>query len=314
MSTTNATTSSTTNTTTTTTASAPVSAPVSTSAIRIPIFQVDAFTDRLLWGNPAAVCPLDSWLPAPVMQAIALENNLPETAFIVRNGDAYDLRWFTPATEVDLCGHATLGAAHVVLTHLEPDWNEVTFHSASGPLVVARQGDGDRFGLTFPALEFTPVDPPADLLRGLGPVAPTAVYRSMDYIAVYENEAQVRAVVPDPRALSALDLRGVVVTAPGDGADFCSRFFGPKLSIPEDPITGSAHCALVPYWAERLGRTRLHAHQFSPRLGRTRTISLDCELTGDRVGLIGAARPYMTGVIQLSEEDLDQSPDPARRP
>ncbi|MEV5674711.1 PhzF family phenazine biosynthesis protein [Streptomyces sp. NPDC052179] len=273
--------------------------------ISIPIFQVDAFTDRVLWGNPAAVCPLEAWLPEPVMQAIALENNLPETAFIVRNGDAYDLRWFTPATEVDLCGHATLGAAYVVLTHLEPGWDEVTFHSASGPLVVARHGD--VFGLTFPALELSPVEPPVDLLRGLGTVAPSAVYRSMDYVAVYDSEAQVRSVVPDLVALAALDLRGVVITAPGAEADFCSRFFGPKLSIPEDPITGSAHCALVPYWAQRLGKSRMRAHQFSPRLGRTLTISLDCGLDGDRVALSGAARPYMNGTIHLSDDDLDQS-------
>ncbi|MEU5217695.1 PhzF family phenazine biosynthesis protein [Streptomyces sp. NPDC020807] len=276
--------------------------------IEIPLYQVDAFTDRVLWGNPAAVCPLEEWLPEPLMQAIALENNLPETAFIVRNGEAYDLRWFTPTQEVDLCGHATLGAAQVVLTRLEPGRDQVTFHSASGPLVVTRRG-GD-YELTFPALEFTgAVEPPAELLAGLGPVAPVAVHRSMDWIAVYESEEQVRAIVPDQRALAALDLRGVVVTAPGAEADFCSRFFGPKLAIPEDPITGSAHCALVPYWARRIGRTELRAHQFSPRLGRTRTITVDCRLDGDRVGLRGAARPYLTGVIHLSDEDLDQSPE-----
>ncbi|MFI9435623.1 MULTISPECIES: PhzF family phenazine biosynthesis protein [Streptosporangium] len=275
--------------------------------ISIPIFQVDAFTDRILWGNPAAVCPLEGWLPEAVMQAIALENNLPETAFIVRNGDAYDLRWFTPAAEVDLCGHATLGAAYVVLTHLRPDWDEVTFHSASGPLVVARHGD--KFGLAFPALDLSPVEPPESLLRGLGAPAPSTVYRSMDYVAVYDTEDQVRSVVPDQVALSALDLRGVVITAPGAEADFCSRFFGPKLSIPEDPITGSAHCALVPYWARRLGKSRMRAQQFSPRLGRTHTISLDCGLDGDRVALSGAARQYMAGTIHLSEDDLDQNPE-----
>ncbi|MER6949357.1 PhzF family phenazine biosynthesis protein [Nonomuraea sp. NPDC000554] len=274
------------------------------NVINIPIFQIDAFTDRILWGNPAAVCLLDEWLPEAVMQAIALENNLPETAFIVRNADAYDLRWFTPATEVELCGHATLGAAYVVLTHLQPDRGEVTFHSASGPLVVARHGD--LFGLTFPALGFSPVEPPENLLRGLGPSTPSAVYRSMDYVVVYDTEDQVRSVVPDQVALSALDLRGVVITAPGAEADFCSRFFGPKLSIPEDPITGSAHCALVPYWAGRLGKPRLRAQQFSPRLGRTRTINLDCGLDGDRVALFGAARQYMAGTIHLSDDDLHQ--------
>ncbi|MFI6801599.1 PhzF family phenazine biosynthesis protein [Streptosporangium canum] len=271
----------------------------------IPLYQVDAFTDRIFWGNPAAVCPLERWLPDGVMQAIALENNLPETAFIVPAGDAYDLRWFTPATEVELCGHATLGAAHVVLTRLRPGWDEVTFRSASGPLVVSRDGEG--LSLSFPVLDHRPVDPPEALLLGLGPVRPTAVYRSMDYLVVVEDEERLRSIVPDQARLGTLDLRGVVVTAPGSATDFSSRFFGPKLSIPEDPITGSAHCALVPYWARRLGRTRLRARQYSPRLGETLAIDLDCELRGDRVVLRGSAREYMSGTIRLSAADLVQT-------
>ncbi|GHH72903.1 putative isomerase [Streptosporangium violaceochromogenes] len=275
------------------------------AAIELPLYQVDAFTDRVFWGNPAAVCPLDDWLPDAVMQAIALENNLPETAFIVPDGDAYDLRWFTPATEVELCGHATLGAAHVVFTHLRPDWREVTFRSASGPLVVSR--DDGHMSLSFPALDYEPAVPPPALLSGLGPVRPQAVYRSMDYVVVLDGEESLRAAVPDQALLATLDLRGVVVTAPGSGSDFCSRFFGPKLSIPEDPITGSAHCALVPYWARRLGRTRLRARQFSPRLGGTLAIDLECELRGSRVVLRGSAKEYMSGTIRLTPSDLVQA-------
>ncbi|MFF7231768.1 PhzF family phenazine biosynthesis isomerase [Streptomyces sioyaensis] len=278
--------------------------PAPAGAIDFPLHQVDAFTDRLFWGNPAAVCPLTEWLPDAVMQAIALENNLPETAFIVPAGDDYDLRWFTPAVEVDLCGHATLGAAHVVFHHLRPGSDQVTFHSASGPLVVTK--DADRLNLTFPALEFEPTDPPEALLRGLAGPRPTAVHRSMDYIVVYENEEQLKAVRPDQELLKTLDLRGVAITAPGSRSDFSSRWFGPKLSIPEDSVTGSAHCTLVPYWARRLGRNRLTAHQFSPRLGRPLTIRLDCELRGDRVLLGGATREYLIGTVRLAAADLDQ--------
>lgn len=275
------------------------------ATVELPLYQVDAFTDRVFWGNPAAVCPLEDWLPDEVMQAIALENNLPETAFIVPVGDAYDLRWFTPATEVELCGHATLGAAHVVFTHLRPEWDQVTFRSASGPLVVSR--DGGRMSLSFPVLDYEQVDPPRALLEGLGPARPVAVYRSMDYLVVFEDEERLRSVRPDQTLLATLDLRGVVITAPGSATDFSSRFFGPKLSIPEDPITGSAHCALVPYWAQRLGRTWLRARQFSPRLGSTLAIDLECELRGDRVVLRGSAKEYMSGTIHLTASDLVQA-------
>ncbi|MEW9513668.1 PhzF family phenazine biosynthesis protein [Streptomyces bacillaris] len=267
---------------------------------------MDAFTDRLFWGNPAAVCPLDAWLPDAVMQAIAWENNLPETAFIVPAGQDYELRWFTPALEVELCGHATLGAAHVVFHHLKPGSDRVAFHTASGPLVVDRAED--RLHLTFPALRSEAAPPPEALLRGLVGPRPVAVYRSMDYIVVYENEEQLLAVEPDQGVLRTLDLRGVAITAPGSAGDFSSRWFGPKLSIPEDSVTGSAHCALVPYWARRLGRDRLTGHQFSPRLGQRRTIRLDCELRGDRVLLGGATREYLVGTVRLAPEDLDQRP------
>jgi PhzF family phenazine biosynthesis protein len=280
--------------------------------IEFQLHQVDAFTDRVFWGNPAAVCPLTAWLPDEVMQAIALENNLPETAFIVPAGDDYLLRWFTPAAEVELCGHATLGAAHVVFHHLRPDTAEVTFHSASGPLVVTKDGDG-ALTLNFPALKFEPIEAPAALLRGLGPVRPVAVHRSMDYVVVYANEEELRAVQPDLTLLAGLDLRGVVITAPGRDGDFCSRFFAPKLSIPEDPITGSAHCSLVPYWAARLDRKELVSHQFSPRLGKTLTIRVACELRGDRVLLTGRTTEYLVGTVRLRADDLIPSREVAVR-
>ncbi|GAA1982193.1 PhzF family phenazine biosynthesis protein [Catenulispora subtropica] len=280
------------------------SATAAVPAVEFPLYQIDAFTDRVFWGNPAAVCPLDAWLPEPVMQAIAWENNLPETAFLVPAEDGFELRWFTPTQEVDLCGHATLAAAHAVLNRLRPGTREVTFHSASGPLVVRREGSGLQ--MTFPALDVEPADPPEALLRGLGGVEPAAVLRSMDWIVVLDDVEQLLAVEPDLPLLARLDLRGVVVTAPAREADFASRFFGPKLAIPEDPITGSAHCALVPYWAARLGKDTLRAHQFSPRLGQVRTIEVECVARGDQVLLNGSTRAYLEGTVRLSAQDLDQ--------
>ncbi|RLK24645.1 PhzF family phenazine biosynthesis protein [Micromonospora sp. M71_S20] len=270
--------------------------------MEIPLYQVDAFTDRVFFGNPAAVCPLDEWLSDEVMQAIGLENNLAETAFIIDRGDSFALRWFTPSMEVDLCGHATLAAAHVVLNHLRPEWDEVTFHSNTGPLIVSRTPEG-QFMMSFPALPRERVDPPEALLAGLS-IAPTAVYGGMDYMAVYDNEEDLRAIEPDQRMLGTLDRRAVVVTAPGISSDFVARFFGPKQSIPEDQFTGSAHCMLVPYWAEVLGRTSLTSRQFSPRLGKTLTIHANCELRDDRVILGGSTRQYLAGVITLDDDEV----------
>lgn len=292
--------------------------------MELSLYQVDAFTERVLRGNPAAVCPLPGWLPDSVMQAIALENNLPETAFIVEDEGQYLLRWFTPAVEVTLCGHATLGAAHVVFTRLHQDWTEVTFHSPSGPLTCRRHQD--RIVLDFPALAWEVIDPVAvptalrtGLVRGTGrtpgtrpvPVDAVEVVRSLDYIVVLSDERELRDLEPDLSRLGELDLRGVAVTAPSREADFCSRFFGPKLAIPEDPITGSAHCALVPYWASRLGRDDLRAVQYSPRLGAEHAIHVNCRHDGHRVFLEGAARLYLEGTVYLDEPDLHVSDDPA---
>ena len=261
--------------------------------MRLQIFQIDAFTDTVFGGNPAAVCPLDSWLDDATMQAIAYENNLSETAFFVPANGAYALRWFTPLAEVDLCGHATLASAHVVFHHLLPHANSVAFDTRSGRLDVTRGDDG--LTMDFPALAAHVVDaPPADLSRGLG-AEPVAVLADMDYLALFETEAQIRAIEPNLAALARLDeRRGVIATAPGESADFVSRFFSPRLGVPEDPVTGSAHCMLAPFWAERLGRTTLRAHQVSARGGVVR-----CTVAGDRVRLAGRAVQYLQGTITV---------------
>ena len=260
--------------------------------MRLRIFQIDAFTDEVFGGNPAAVCPLESWLDDATLQAIANENNLSETAFFVPEKGAYALRWFTPLAEVDLCGHATLASAHVVFHHLQRDADSVAFETRSGRLDVTRSDDS--LTMDFPALAAHPVESPADLIEGLG-AAPEAVFADMDYLALFETEADVRAIQPDMTALARLDqLRGVIVTAPGESADFVSRFFCPRLGVPEDPVTGSAHCMLAPYWAERLGKTALRALQVSARGG-----AVQCTAAGDRVQLAGRAVQYLAGTIAV---------------
>ncbi len=252
----------------------------------IPLYQVDAFTSVPFRGNPAAVCPLEAWLPDALLQAIAAENNLSETAFFVRRPDGtFDLRWFTPGVEVDLCGHATLASAHVLFTLLEPARTAVTFHSKSGPLGVTR--DGERSVLDFPARVPEPIDPLPGLAEALG-ARPRTVVKARDVCAVFDSAEEVRALAPDMARIAALDCFAVSVTAPGTGpdadVDFVSRFFAPAKGVPEDPVTGSAHCHLVPYWAARLGRTRLAARQVGPRPGE-----LVGTLAGDRVQMAGHA-------------------------
>jgi PhzF family phenazine biosynthesis protein len=260
--------------------------------MKIRLFHVDAFTSRPFAGNPAAVCPLESWLDDATMQSIAAENNLSETAFFVRGRDGvYALRWFTPATEVDLCGHATLASAYVVFRHLDSKASTVTFSSASGPLSVSK--DGDDLALDFPARPPSPMPVPDDLAKALGR-RPREVWAARDYMALYDTEEEVRAVSPDMESLAAAGRFATIVTAPGDTADFVSRFFAPAQGVPEDPVTGSAHCTLVPYWAKRLGKTRLRALQVSRRGGE-----LDCEDRGERVSIAGRAVQYLEGVIEL---------------
>lgn len=263
--------------------------------MRLPIYQVDAFTDRVFAGNPAAVVPLDSWLPDAQLQAIAAENNLAETAYFLPNDDVFELRWFTPAVEVDLCGHATLATAFVISTLLEPGRARMDFVTRqAGTLTVTR--DGDVFTLDFPSRPAAPATAPhANLVAALGGPAPLAILDGRDYLVVYEDEATVRALTPDMAALSKLDRFAVCVTAPGgDGVDFVSRLFAPAQGIPEDPVTGSTHCMLIPYWAEKLGKTVLSARQVSARGG-----DLACELVGDRVKIGGKGVLYLEGVITV---------------
>jgi len=259
--------------------------------VRIPIFQVDAFTGRLFAGNPAAVCPLETWLEDSQMQSIAAEINLSETAFFVRNGESYDLRWFTPACEVDLCGHATLASAFVVFEILDPAASLVRFQTRSGELRVSR--DGDLLTMDFPARPPQPCNLSLALATALGK-PPRELGAARDYLAVYDSEDDVRSLAPNMPAVAALDRFAVIVTAPGRDADFVSRFFAPAHGVDEDPVTGSAHCTLVPYWAERLGKTKLHALQVSARGGE-----LWCELKGDRVTISGRAVRYLEGTILL---------------
>lgn len=259
--------------------------------MKIRMYQVDAFAARLFEGNPAAICPLEAWLDDAVMQAIAQENNLSETAFFAPSAGHFHLRWFTPNKEVDLCGHATLATAHVLYEHMGYTHAQAVFDTRSGALIVSKQAKG--LVMDFPAIHAEACLLPSALAAGLG-CQPLEVLAAEDYLVRLADEDQVRQLAPDMAALSRLDRRGVCITAPGREADFVSRFFAPKYGIPEDPVTGSAHCMLAPYWAARLNKTELHARQISPRGG-----DVQCELRGERVMLAGQAVTYMTAEIDL---------------
>jgi PhzF family phenazine biosynthesis protein len=259
--------------------------------VNIPIYQIDAFANRPFTGNPAAVCPLEEWLDDSLMQSIAEENNLSETAFFVAEEKGFRIRWFTPVTEVDLCGHATLAAAHLILNILKSSKQRVVFHSKSGKLAVTQE-EG-MISMDFPARPPVPCRAPTVLLQGLGKTL-IEVFASDDYMAVFSSEQEVAALDPDLERLKELDLRGVIVTARGDHSDFVSRFFAPKAGVPEDPVTGSAHCTLTPYWASKLGKNKLHALQVSKRGGE-----LFCTHKGDRVLIAGRAVKVMEGRITL---------------
>lgn len=259
----------------------------------IPIYQVDAFASEVFRGNPAAVMPLEQWLEDGLLQAIAAENNLSETAFLLPAGEAWELRWFTPTTEVDLCGHATLAAAHVLFEHLGVDAPSVAFDTRSGRLVVARSERGLTLDFPDNALEIVDVD--IAVCDVLGAVASEAFIPVSGgaHLYVYEFESDVAALAPDFAALKRLGL-SIIATAPGDECDFVSRFFGPAVGIDEDPVTGSAHCSLVPYWAGRLRQSRLEARQISARGG-----TLACEYRGGRVYMTGRGVTFMTGTVSL---------------
>jgi PhzF family phenazine biosynthesis protein len=259
--------------------------------MKLPIYQVDAFTTKLFRGNPAAVVVLDEWLPDGVMQSIAAENNLAETAYVIPGADPTPLRWFTPTFEIDLCGHATLATAHVLFRHHFPKADRFAFQTKSGILTVAR--DGDLLTMDFPARPGTPVTVNDALTGALG-ARPLEALLARDLLAVFESEDQVRGLNPDFARLAQIEGMAVIVSAPGSQVDFVSRFFAPKAGVPEDPVTGSSHCTLIPYWAKRLGKTTLAARQISPRGGELR-----CELRGDRVLIGGAAVEYLVGEIEV---------------
>lgn len=259
----------------------------------IPIYQVDAFTSRLFAGNPAAVMLMDRFLDDSLLRNIAAENNLAETAFLVPDGERYRLRWFTPTTEVPLCGHATLASAAVVMERLEPGRKEVIFESASGPLTVRRTQTG--YVMNFPSRHCALTTPPPNLAEALGAVPVEVLTDTFNYIAVLKDAQTVRALSPDIAAIARMDRAGVVVTAQGDAPyDFVSRYFAPAKGIPEDPVTGGAHCALTPYWAGRLNKTAFFAFQASRRGGE-----LVCRLVDDRVELEGACVFYLEGKVAI---------------
>jgi PhzF family phenazine biosynthesis protein len=261
--------------------------------VRVPLYQVDAFTTRRFSGNPAAVMVLDHFPDDALLQAIAAENNLAETAFLVPEAGNYRLRWFTPRVEVPLCGHATLASGAVVMERLEPSRTRVTFHSASGPLEVTRTHSG--YSMDLPARLTRSVSPPPQLGDALGAPALEVVADEFNYTVLLKDEPTLRGLEPDIAAIARLDRGGVIVTAPGAAEyDFVSRFFTPAKGIAEDPVTGSAHCALVPYWAKRLAKTSFLAYQASKRGGE-----IACRLVGDRVELNGACVFYLEGQAQI---------------
>jgi len=261
--------------------------------MRTPIYQVDAFTTRRFAGNPAAVMLLPHFLDDAVLLALAAENNLAETAFLVPDGEDYRLRWFTPAVEVPLCGHATLASAAVVMERLEPERRRVVFHSKSGPLAVSRTETG--YVLDFPARPSETIPAPPGLAEALGVDPVEVVVNVFNYMALLESEKAVRALAPDMPAIARMDRPGVIVTALGDETyDFVSRYFAPAKGIPEDPVTGAAHCMLAPYWAPKLGKTEFRAYQASKRGGEVR-----CRLKGDRVELEGSCVFYLEGEAEV---------------
>ncbi|CAN5808873.1 PhzF family phenazine biosynthesis protein [soil metagenome] len=261
--------------------------------MKLTIYQVDAFTDKLFGGNPAAVIPLTEWLSDDVMQNIAAENNLAETVFFVSESKGYHIRWFTPELEIDLCGHATLASAFVLYEYLGYNKPQLIFYSKSGELIVSR--DGDRLMMNFPAsMPDSVSEYPEQLIKGLGLEEHLGVYKSRDYVVELATEVDVLNVKPDITLLNEIDVIGIIVTAPGSDCDFVSRFFAPNCGIPEDPVTGSAHSTLIPFWAEKLGKQKLHARQLSKRKGE-----LWCENLGDRVTISGNCVFYMKGEIEM---------------
>jgi PhzF family phenazine biosynthesis protein len=258
--------------------------------MEIPLYQIDAFASELFEGNPAAVCPLDEWLPDEIMQSIATENNLSETAFFVPEGDGFHIRWFTPVSEVDLCGHATLATAYVLFNILGHKKDKIEFDSRSGILAVTK--DNERLVMDFPAQPPVPCDIPEEIVKAFD-TAPVECLKSEDYIVVFEDEKDIESADPDFVQLKKLDLRGIIITAKSSRYDFVARFFAPRYGIPEDPVTGSAYTQLAPYWVLKMGSKKFSVKQLSSRGGE-----LTCEMVGDRVYISGKAIEYMEGKIK----------------
>ncbi|WP_372772927.1 PhzF family phenazine biosynthesis protein [Mangrovibacterium sp.] len=260
--------------------------------MKLTFFQVDAFAERLFKGNPAAVIPLTRWLDDETMQLIAMENNLPETAFFVASEDGFEVRWFTPKAEVNLCGHATLASAHVIFTEHKDPRNEITFQSKSGPLRVTKKND--LLQLDFPVDVVRPVDAPNLIIQALGKI-PEACYKGKtDYMLVFETEKEILDMNPNFNTLMKVKTRGTIVTAPGKTVDFVSRFFAPAVGVDEDPVTGSSHTMLTPYWAKRLGKSELTAHQLSKRGGE-----LLVSMNNNRVLIAGKTKTFLRGEIVI---------------
>lgn len=260
--------------------------------MKLEVYQIDAFTKEVFKGNPAAICPLEEWLETDLMQKIALENNLSETAFFVKRDDIYEIRWFTPTYEIDLCGHATVASAFVIFEILKAETDFIRFHShKSGELSVEKKGE--CLTLDFPSRSVSPVEIPEGLAEALGKT-PKEVLKARDYFLVYENEQEILEINPNFSKLLEVGGHGFIITAKGDSSDFVSRFFAPEVGVFEDPVTGSAHCNLIPFWAERLGKNELFAKQISARGGE-----LFCELKGDRVKIGGNAVLYLKGEIYV---------------
>ena len=261
--------------------------------MELRIYQIDAFTDSVFSGNPAAVVPLDYWLDEDILQSIANENNLSETAFFVPNNNEFDIRWFTPESEVELCGHATLASAFVIFTYLDIKKHEIVFQTRFNAKLIVRR-DSNGISMDFPIYKFGQCNPPQELLDGLG-VKPKEVFKGPDYLVIYDTEEEILSLKPDYSRLKLIPGRGVIVTAKAKKsreADFVSRFFCPKLGVPEDPVCGSAHCMLAPFWSKQLGKAELIAHQVSMRGG-----VIYCNIKDDRVELKGNAVNFMEGNI-----------------
>ncbi len=264
--------------------------------MNIPIYQIDAFTDRLFKGNPAAICPLEEWISDDIMQNIAKENNLAETAFVVIKNNKYEIRWFTPEVEVDLCGHATLAAAHMLFNYDEDiETDEIEFYShRSGILKVKKSGD--LYELNFPSDNLKKIKASQQVLKAIKEVPVEVFMGKTDYMLVYDSQKKIEDLNPDFSNLINIKARGIIVTAKGNKTDFVSRFFAPQSGINEDPVTGSAHTSLIPYWSEKLKKTEMTAKQLSKREGK-----LFCKFEGKRVKISGQAITYMIGMIEIAD-------------